>query len=45
VSALCTGATHAEAAFVGNLCASVTIRKLGTTGTASPDELRERLAG
>jgi rfaE bifunctional protein kinase chain/domain len=45
VSALCSGASHAEAAFVGNLCASVTIRKIGTTGTASPDELREALVG
>lgn len=44
VSALCSGATHAEAAFVGTLCASITIRKIGTTGTASPDELREAAA-
>lgn len=43
VCALCSGATETEAAAMGNLCASVTIRKLGTTGTASPDELRERL--
>jgi rfaE bifunctional protein kinase chain/domain len=41
VSALCTGATPVESAAMGNLCASVTIRKLGTTGTASPAELRE----
>lgn len=40
VCALCAGASPIEAAVVGNLCASVTIRKLGTTGTASPDELR-----
>lgn len=39
VCALCAGATLAEAAAVGNLCASVTIHKLGTTGTASPQEL------
>lgn len=42
VCALCAGADPIEAAFVGNLCAAVTIRKLGTTGTASPDELRAR---
>lgn len=39
VSALCAGAGLADAAWVGNLCASVTIHKLGTTGTASPPEL------
>lgn len=43
VCALCAGASPAEAALVGNLCANVTIHKLGTTGTASPDELRERV--
>lgn len=43
VCALCTGANLREAAFLGNLCASVTIRKLGTTGTASPEELRAAL--
>jgi rfaE bifunctional protein kinase chain/domain len=43
VCALCAGASPNEAAALGNLCASVTIRKLGTTGTASPEELRERL--
>jgi len=37
--ALCAGATLEEAAELGNLCASVTIHKLGTTGTASPAEL------
>jgi rfaE bifunctional protein kinase chain/domain len=41
VCALCAGANLTEAAFLGNLCASVTIRKLGTTGTASPEELRQ----
>jgi bifunctional ADP-heptose synthase (sugar kinase/adenylyltransferase) len=44
VCALCAGATPEEAAAMGNLCASVTIRKLGTTGTASPTELVERLS-
>jgi rfaE bifunctional protein kinase chain/domain len=37
--ALCAGASMEQAALVGNLCASVTIHKLGTTGTASPEEL------
>ncbi len=39
VSALCVGAGLQEAAEVGNLVASVTIRKLGTTGTASKEEV------
>jgi rfaE bifunctional protein kinase chain/domain len=39
VSALCAGATPREAAEFGNLVASVTVRKLGTTGTASPQEV------
>ncbi len=41
VSALCAGATLREAAEMGTLVASVTIRKLGTTGTASPEEVLE----
>lgn len=41
VATLCAGATRTEAAFAGNLCASVTIRKLGTTGTVSRAELFE----
>lgn len=39
VSGLCAGASMAEAAFLGNLSAGVTVRKLGTTGTASPAEM------
>jgi sugar/nucleoside kinase (ribokinase family) len=39
VSSLCAGATPQEAAMIGNLAASVTIRKIGQTGTASPDEV------
>ena len=39
VSSLCAGATPEEAAMIGNLAASVTIRKIGQTGTASPDEI------
>jgi rfaE bifunctional protein kinase chain/domain len=37
--ALALGAPPADAAYLGNLCASVTIHKLGTTGTASPEEI------
>jgi len=39
VLALAAGATRAEAALLGNLVASVTVRQLGTTGTARPEEL------
>ncbi len=39
VSALCAGASPQEAAAFANLCAGVTVRKLGTTGTASPEEV------
>jgi rfaE bifunctional protein kinase chain/domain len=40
VSSLCAGASLREAALIGNLAASVTIRQIGTTGTASPEQLR-----
>ena len=42
VSALCAGATPAEAALVGNLVASITIQQLGTTGAAAPSEVLAR---
>lgn len=42
VSALCVGATRREAAFLGNLAASVTACKIGVTGTATPEELLGR---
>ena len=41
VSALCAGASLEEAAQLANLVASVTIRKLGSTGTASRSEVLE----
>ncbi|MGC9329442.1 MAG: bifunctional heptose 7-phosphate kinase/heptose 1-phosphate adenyltransferase, partial [Candidatus Hinthialibacter sp.] len=41
VSALASGASLAEAAVIGNLTASVTIRQLGTTGTASPEQVMQ----
>jgi bifunctional ADP-heptose synthase (sugar kinase/adenylyltransferase) len=39
VLSLAAGATLLEAALVGNLVASVTVRQLGATGTADPEEL------
>ncbi|MGI6149873.1 MAG: bifunctional heptose 7-phosphate kinase/heptose 1-phosphate adenyltransferase [Limnochordia bacterium] len=42
VVALASGAAPQDAAFFGNLVASITITKLGTTGTASPQEIRAR---
>ena len=41
-AALCAGATAKEAASIGNLAASITIQQLGTTGTASRTQLRQR---
>jgi rfaE bifunctional protein kinase chain/domain len=38
-AALCAGADLHEAAEVGNLVASVTIRQIGTTGTATPEQV------
>jgi len=43
VSSLCAGASPEEAGIIGNLASSITIRKLGTTGTASTEELIDRL--
>lgn len=43
VTSLLTGATEIEAAFIGNLVASITIQQLGTTGTASPAQVVARL--
>jgi len=40
--ALATGATLEEAAAFGNLVASITIQQIGTTGTATPDQVRQR---
>jgi len=44
VSALCSGAEPKEAALLGNIVASITIQQIGTTGTASPMQVRERFA-
>jgi bifunctional ADP-heptose synthase (sugar kinase/adenylyltransferase) len=40
--ALAAGTSRAKAAAFGNLVASITIQQLGTTGTASPDQVRRR---
>jgi len=42
--ALASGANVLEAAALGNLVASITIQQIGTTGTASPTQVRERVA-
>jgi sugar/nucleoside kinase (ribokinase family) len=42
VTALLAGADELEAAAFGNLVASITVQQLGTTGTASPAQVRER---
>jgi bifunctional ADP-heptose synthase (sugar kinase/adenylyltransferase) len=42
VTGLLAGASPLEAAAFGNLVASITIQQLGTTGTASPAQVRER---
>lgn len=44
VSALCAGASFAEAALLGVLVSSITIQQLGTTGTASSDQVLQRFA-
>jgi rfaE bifunctional protein kinase chain/domain len=40
--AVAAGASLAEAAAFGNLVASITIQQIGTTGTASPEQVRQR---
>jgi sugar/nucleoside kinase (ribokinase family) len=40
--AVAAGATLTEAAAFGNLVASITIQQLGTTGTATPEQVRQR---
>ena len=39
---LASGANVIESAAFGNLVASITIQQIGTTGTASPQQIRER---
>jgi bifunctional ADP-heptose synthase (sugar kinase/adenylyltransferase) len=40
--AILAGATPPQAAAFGNLIASITVQQLGTTGTASPAQVRDR---
>ena len=42
VSALCAGASLSDAAQIGVLASSITIQQIGTTGTASPEQIAER---
>ncbi len=42
VASLCAGAAPREAALVGNLVASITVQQIGTTGTASCQQVLER---
>lgn len=42
VSALCREATLSQAAFFGNLVASITVKQLGTTGCANAEQVMER---
>lgn len=41
-AAMVSGSTHEQAAAFGCLVASITIRQIGTTGTASPAQVRAR---
>ncbi|MCS7309552.1 MAG: PfkB family carbohydrate kinase [Armatimonadetes bacterium] len=43
VCALCSGASLIEAAQVGQLVASITIQQIGTTGTATREQVLQRL--
>ncbi len=43
VASLLSGATPIQAGFVGNLTASITVKKQNETGVASPNELRAQL--
>lgn len=45
VSSLAAGADEVEAAFIGNMVAAVTIRKIGITGTAALEEVLETFDG
>jgi rfaE bifunctional protein kinase chain/domain len=40
--ALAAGTSLVEAAAFGNLIASITVQQIGTTGTAAPDQVRQR---
>jgi sugar/nucleoside kinase (ribokinase family) len=42
VCAICSGMNAAQAAAFGNLVASITVQQIGTTGTATPQQVRDR---
>ena len=42
--AVASGANYVEAAAFGNLIASITVQQIGTTGTATPEQVRKRWA-
>jgi bifunctional ADP-heptose synthase (sugar kinase/adenylyltransferase) len=42
VASLLAGADELEAATIGNLVASITVQQIGTTGTATPEQVRAR---
>jgi rfaE bifunctional protein kinase chain/domain len=42
VAALCAGATMPEAGIIGNIAASITVQQIGTTGTATQEQVRDR---
>ncbi|HUR52997.1 MAG TPA: PfkB family carbohydrate kinase, partial [Gemmataceae bacterium] len=41
-SGMVSGLTHEQAAAFGNLVASITIQQIGVTGTATPEQVRQR---
>lgn len=41
-TAMVSGLSHEQAAAFGNLIASITIQQLGVTGTATPEQVRQR---
>jgi bifunctional ADP-heptose synthase (sugar kinase/adenylyltransferase) len=41
--ALAAGLSYAQSAAFGNLIASITVQQIGTTGTATPEQVRQRL--
>jgi bifunctional ADP-heptose synthase (sugar kinase/adenylyltransferase) len=43
--ALASGTNLVEAAAFGNLIASITIQQIGTTGTATPEQVRKTAGG
>lgn len=44
VAALCGGAGLEEAGIIGNIVASITVQQVGTTGTATQEQVRQQFA-